>query len=158
MADGTTRRYVPRELHFPSVASRLEWMNLPIIDWPDIDPRSREYLFLKEIGVKEVPDLRKLFERLVEEHNKQSKKANEYRIPLTLKFFAEHFQQYYSKSWKDASISIPFLPSISLASKTSDEVFLSKPTEVFKGFDHFFSLFSSFVHFRIESIVSICFT
>ncbi|CAF4610977.1 unnamed protein product, partial [Rotaria sp. Silwood2] len=125
----STRKYAPQNLHFPSVAIQLQWSTLPIIDWHDIDPRSSEYAFLKEIGVREVPDLQKLIDRIIEEHNEQKKKSNnEYKLPIALGFLAENFQQYYSKLWKAARIKRPFLPSISL-SKT---IILSLPEEVFK--------------------------
>ncbi|CAF5093161.1 unnamed protein product, partial [Rotaria socialis] len=68
-----TRKYAPQDLHFPSVAIQLQWTTLPIIDWHDIDARSSEYAFLKEIGVREVPDLQKLIDRIIEEHNEQKK-------------------------------------------------------------------------------------
>ncbi|CAF4953990.1 unnamed protein product, partial [Rotaria sp. Silwood1] len=126
-----TRKYAPQDLHFPSVAIQLQWSTLPIIDWYDIDPRSHEYTFLKEIGVREVPDLQKLIDRIIEEHNEQKKKSiQEYKIPIGLKFLAENFQQYYSKLWKTAKIKRAFLPSFS-PSKT---IILSIPDEVFKGF------------------------
>ncbi|CAF1384942.1 unnamed protein product, partial [Rotaria sordida] len=106
----------------------------PIIDWHDIDLHSREYVFLKEIGVREVPDLRKLIDRIIEEHNEQKKELNnEYKLPIALKFLAENFQQHYSKLWKTTKIKRPFLPSI-LPSKT---IILSSPEQVFKGFNSF---------------------
>ncbi|CAF3568101.1 unnamed protein product, partial [Rotaria sp. Silwood2] len=128
----STRKYAPQNLHFPSVAIQLQWSTLPIIDWHDIDPRSSEYAFLKEIGVREVPDLQKLIDRIIEEHNEQKKKSNnEYKLPIALGFLAENFQQYYSQLWKAARIKRPFLPSMSL-SKT---IILSLPEALFKGFD-----------------------
>ena len=103
---------------------------MPILDWHDIDPRSREYAFLKEIGVREVPDLQKLIDRIVEEHNVQKQKSiAEYKLPIALKFLAENFQQHYSKLWKTAKIKQSFLPSY-LPSKP---LTLSLPEEVFKG-------------------------
>ena len=126
----STRKYAPQDLHFPSVAIRLQWMTLPIIDWHDIDPRSREYAFLKEIGVREVPDLHLLFDRIVEEHTEQLRiNVDEYKIPRALEFLAENFQQYYSKLWKAAKIKRAFLPSYSPAGT----IVLSLPEEVFKG-------------------------
>jgi len=126
----TTRKYVPQDLHFPSVAIQLQWSTLPIIDWHDIDLRSREYAFLKEIGVREVPDLQLLIDRIIEEHNEQKKKSNkEYKLPIALGFLAENFQQYYSKLWKTAKIKRPFLPSYS----PTNSIILSLPEEVFKG-------------------------
>ncbi|CAF3810008.1 unnamed protein product [Rotaria sp. Silwood1] len=84
---------------------------------------------LREIGVREVPDLQKLIDRIIEEHNEQKKESNkEYKLPIALKFLAENFQQHYSKLWKAAKIKRPFLPSISL-SKT---IILSLSEEVFK--------------------------
>lgn len=135
MSDGAvTQRFIPRNLHFPAVASRLDWKTLPIIDWPDIDPRSREYAFLKELGVQDVPDLKKLIDRIIEEHQQQSKKKDEYKLPLALTFLAEHFQQHYYKTWKDLRIKSPFLPSVIPISKTPNEVALLAPTHVFKGY------------------------
>ncbi|CAF3572956.1 unnamed protein product [Rotaria sp. Silwood1] len=127
----STRKYAPQNLHFPSVAIQLQWSTLPIIDWHDIDPHSSEYAFLKEIGVREVPDLQKLIDRIIEEHNEQKKESNkEYKLPIALKFLAENFQQHYSKLWKAAKIKRPFLPSISLSKTTilslSEEVFKDK--------------------------------
>ncbi|CAF4077045.1 unnamed protein product, partial [Rotaria sordida] len=124
-----TRKYAPQDLHFPFVAIQLQWSTLPIIDWHDIDLHSREYVFLKEIGVREVPDLRKLIDRIIEEHNDQKKELNnEYKLPIALKFLAENFQQHYSKLWKTTKIKRPFLPSI-LPSKT---IILSSSEQVFK--------------------------
>ena len=103
---------------------------MPIIDWHNIDPRSREYAFLKEIGVREVPDLHQLIDRIIEEHNEQRKQQrSEYKLPIALEFLAENFQQYYSKLWKTTKIKRAFLPSYS-PSKT---IILSLPEEVFKG-------------------------
>lgn len=108
----------------------MQWSTLPIIDWQDIDPRSREYAFLKEIGVREVPDLQKLIDRVIEEHNEQMKKLKgEYKLPIALGFLAENFQQHYSKLWKTAKIKRPFFPSYS----PSKGLVLSSPEEVFKG-------------------------
>lgn len=126
----STRKYAPQDLHFPSVAIRLQWMTLPIIDWHDIDPRSREYAFLKEIGVREVPDLQVLVDRIIEEHTQQQRmNVDEYKIPRALEFLAENFQQHYSKLWKTAKIKRAFLPSYS----PSGTIVLSLPEEVFKG-------------------------
>jgi hypothetical protein len=144
----TTRKYAPQDLHFPSVAIQLQWSTLPIIDWYDIDPRSREYGFLKEIGVREVPDLQILIDRIIEEHTVQL--TNEYKLPIALRFFAENYQQYYSKLWKTAKIKRPFLPCYS-PSKT---IILSLPEEAFKGlnkkeifFIHLFFFYQMKVHY-----------
>jgi hypothetical protein len=130
---GIQRKCIPSELHFPSVANRLEWKTLPIIDWPDIDPRSGEYSFLKELGVKEVPDLHKLISRIDQEHNDGPKTRVDYKLPKALVFFAESFQEHYSKLWKNANIAIAFLPSSSPDINRSTEVILTKPEIVFKG-------------------------
>ncbi|CAF4923582.1 unnamed protein product, partial [Rotaria sp. Silwood1] len=126
------RKYKPCDLHFPSVANRLQWNQLPIIDWLDINPRSQEYSFLKELGVREVPDLHKLISRIDQEHNQGSKLRAEYKLPHALIFFAENFQQYYSK-WTNANIKILFLPSSSpFDLNQSTEVILTTPDSVFK--------------------------
>jgi hypothetical protein len=128
-AKETARKYAPEDLHFPSVAIQLQWSTLPIIDWQDIDPRSREYAFLKEIGVREVPDLHKLIDRIIEEHDQQKKKLiHEYKLPIALKFLAENFQQFYSKLWKTAKIKRPYLPSYS----PTKAIILALPDEAFK--------------------------
>ncbi|CAF4118498.1 unnamed protein product, partial [Adineta steineri] len=55
---GTTNiYYIPRQLCFPSVVIELNWPTLLVIDWPDIKSTSQQYLFLKQLGVREVPDL-----------------------------------------------------------------------------------------------------
>jgi len=126
-------KYKPSDLHFPSVANRLQWNQLTIIDWLDINPRSQEYSFLKELGVKEVPDLHRLISRIDYEHNHGSKSKEDYKLPNALCFFAENFQQYYSKGWKNANIKIPFLPSSSSDANPSTEVILSTPDIVYKG-------------------------
>jgi hypothetical protein len=153
----TTRQYVPCDLHFPSVASRLCWLTLPIIDWQDIDSCSREYAFLKEIGVREVPILQKLIDRIVEEHNNGPTTKTEYKLPLALGFFADHFQQHYSKLWKTANIQHAFLPSSSPNVNRDTLVVLAMPDSVFKGL--FVSLKEillmpvSFYDIRAKSIV-----
>jgi hypothetical protein len=45
------------------------------MDWHDIDSCSREYAFLKEIDVREVPDLHKLIDQIIEEHDEQKRKT-----------------------------------------------------------------------------------
>ncbi|CAF2843449.1 unnamed protein product [Rotaria sp. Silwood2] len=121
----TKRKYIPRELHFPSVAIVLEWTTLPSIDWPDIDPRSPEYSFLKEIGVQEVPNLEKLLERIIQEHHEEIQKQNtngKYNIPRAFRFFVENFSEHYNKSWKTGSLGqYKFLPSHP-PEKTSNEI------------------------------------
>jgi hypothetical protein len=126
-------KYKPCELHFPWIANELEWNDLLILDWFDIDQHSQEYSFLKELGVKEVPDLNKLIQRIDEEHRNKSKLVNEYKLPNALTFFAQHFQQHYSKLWKNLNIKIPFLPSTSPLVSRSTEVILTTPEFVFKG-------------------------
>ena len=127
------RKYIPHELHFASIANRLQWKTLPIIDWIDIDTRSQEYSFLKELGVKEVPDLHKLISRIDEEHNNGTKTKVDYKLPKSLVFFAEYFQEHYSKLWKNVNIKIPFLPSSLPDENRSTEVILTTPDIVFKG-------------------------
>ena len=149
----STRKYAPQDLHFPSVAIRLQWFTLPILDWHDIDPHSREFAFLKEIGVREVPLLQLLFERIVEEHAEQHRTlANEYKLPRALEFLAENFQQYYSKLWKTAKIKRPFLPSNS----PQGTIVLSAPEEVFKGYIDFrkriLSIFFLFDQMKVHCV------
>ncbi len=115
------------------MANRLEWNELPIIDWFDIDQYSQEYSFLKELGVKEAPELNKLINRIDQEHQNGSKSINNYKLPNALTFFAEHFQQHYSKLWKNSNIKIPFLPSLSPHINKSTEVILTIPEIVYKG-------------------------
>lgn len=125
-------KYKANELHFAHVGQRLEWKDLLIIDWINIEINSREYLFLKELGVKEVPHLNKLIYRIVQEHENNEKNKDNYKLPNSLRFFAEHFQEHYSKLWKNLNNKIPFLPS---SLYQSDEVILTLPQSVFKGFD-----------------------
>ena len=127
------KNYKPTDVHFPSVAQRLDWKELIILDWFDIDSHSSEYAFLKEIGVREVPDLHKLISRIVEEHQQQNKTVYDYQIPKSLKFFIEMFQQHYSKIWKSEQIKIPFLPSISFETGEPSDVQLRTIETVFKG-------------------------
>ncbi|UJR29713.1 hypothetical protein I4U23_017262 [Adineta vaga] len=125
-------KYLPHELYFPSISNRLQWKSLIILDWFDIEKNSSEYLFLKELGVKEMIELPKLISRINQEHSETKQILNEYQIPLALKFFAENFQSFYSKIWKNSNIKIPFLPSISPFIQQSTQVFLSIPEHVFK--------------------------
>ncbi|CAF1463258.1 unnamed protein product [Adineta ricciae] len=126
------RRYIPSELHFPYVAQCLQWKNLLIVDWPDIEPRSGEYAFLKELGVREVPDLHKLLAHIDQEHHKGLKSRDEYKLPNALVFFAENFQQYYSKIWRSANNKVAFLPSSPPDLDASTDVILTTPDVVFK--------------------------
>ncbi|CAF1578903.1 unnamed protein product, partial [Adineta ricciae] len=133
----TTRKYVPRDLYFPSVAIQLEWTTLPIIDWPNIHPSSPEYAFLKEIGVREVPTLHKLVERIIEEHNtgKQKPSTGErYKIPHGLIFFAEKFERHYHSEWQTSTVKrYSFLPSNVPGKTSADDVILLPPNEVFRS-------------------------
>ncbi|CAF3429660.1 unnamed protein product [Rotaria socialis] len=128
----TKTKYKPCDLHFPSVAIRLKWNELPIIDWLDIDSHSQEYSFLKELGVKEVPELHKLIARIDFEHQAGSKQIVDYKLPNSLVFFAEKFQVHYSKLWKNAKIRTPFLPSSVPDVNHSTEVILTTPETAFK--------------------------
>ncbi|CAF4854390.1 unnamed protein product [Rotaria sp. Silwood1] len=130
--DEIKHKYKPCELHFPSVAKRLKWNELLIIDWIDIDSHSQEYSFLKELGVREVPDLDKLMIRIDQEHSNGSKLKTDYQLPKSLVFFAEHFQEHYSKLWKKSNIKKSFLPSSNPDINHSIEVILTTPETVFK--------------------------
>ena len=114
------------ELHFPSVALELQWPSLLIIDWFDIDPHSAEYAFLKEIGVREVPDLSELLDRLVEQH----RPGTEYQLPIELCFFAEHFQSDYSTLAHLSECQRDFLPS---TWPGQSQVVLFSPANTFTG-------------------------
>ncbi|CAF4754947.1 unnamed protein product, partial [Rotaria sp. Silwood2] len=89
--DELKRKYKPTELHFPSVAKRLNWNELLIIDWMDINPHSQEYSFLKELDVREVPDVHNLIIRIDVEHNNGSKLKTDYQLPKSLVFFCRTF-------------------------------------------------------------------
>jgi hypothetical protein len=97
-----------------------------------IDSRLRECSFLKELSVKEVPDLNKLIKKSDEEHQNSSKNKNDYKLPNPLIFFAENFQQHYSKLWKNSNIQIPFLPSLLPDIHQSTDVTLTLPNFIFK--------------------------
>lgn len=133
--------YAPHELHFPFVATELNWSSLPILDWPDIKSRSPEYAFLKEIGVREVPDISKLLDRIVQKHNNQdNKKRNNYKIPSELRYFAQRFQENYSNKLSISQLDRPFLPSIwpekmakPDSQKINSDVVLLSPSKTFTG-------------------------
>lgn len=130
-------RYKPNDLHFPSVAKCLQWNQLLILDWMEINPFSSEYSLLKELGVREVPDLHQLIARIVDEHEQGVKTRADYQLPHALVFFAEHFREYYSKSWGNARIKTAFLPSsLPETIDQSTDVILSNTESVFKGKFH----------------------
>ncbi|UJR19550.1 hypothetical protein I4U23_022680 [Adineta vaga] len=126
------RKYKGNELHFPSVAKQLQWKELLIIDWIDINPLSEEYLFLKELGVKEVVDLQELIVRIAQEHDRKSTVQSEYKLPRSLIYFAENFRKYYSKFWETYQVETSFLPSSPPEVDQSTEVILTTPQSVFK--------------------------
>jgi hypothetical protein len=117
-------KYKPNELHFPFVAKTLEWNSLLIVDWIHIETNSQEYLFLKELGVKEVPQLNLLISTIHQEYENQ----NQFHLTKSLLFFAQHFQQHYYQLWKNYPNHIPFIPSI-----LSNQLILTKPQNVYKG-------------------------
>ncbi|CAF1527188.1 unnamed protein product [Adineta steineri] len=146
---GTTNiYYIPRQLCFPSVAIELNWPTLLVIDWPDIKSTSQQYLFLKQLGVREVPDLQLLIDRISQEHNAKSsnekKNQHKYQLPKALSYFIKYFQQHYSSLWTTAHINQLFLPSRSPTTITNDddadnnnnhrnnEVILSKADQLFQ--------------------------
>ena len=139
--DSPTRKYLPQQLHFPWVALDLQWMDLPVIDWPELNRRSLEFSFLKELGVREVPLLTTLIERIDEEHRKQKDAlSKDYSLPLSLRFLGEHFSEHYSKQWKSNPPKKPFLPSLLPQLKKTEEVremTLLLPSQVFKGSSFF---------------------
>jgi hypothetical protein len=141
-----TRKYLPQDLHFPSVAIELDWPSLLILDWPDIQPFSQEYLFLKELGVREIPKLDKLIDRIVEEHQQSSIIVKEYELPIALSFLASNFHKHYIKLWNMGKIQQAFLPCY-YSTKMLDQndnsneskVFLDAPNNVYTSL--VFSLF-----------------
>ncbi|CAF4356500.1 unnamed protein product, partial [Adineta steineri] len=126
------RKYKGNELHFPSVAKELQWKELLIIDWIDINPISEEYFFLKELGVKEAPDLQDLLFRIAQEHYRGSRIKSDYKLPHSLIYFAENFRKYYLKVWQNNQIRTSFLPSSPPEINQSSEIILTTPQSVFK--------------------------
>ncbi|CAF1527156.1 unnamed protein product, partial [Adineta steineri] len=121
----TNRQCVPQELYFPSVAIELNWPTLLVIDWPDIKSTSQQYLFLKQLGVREVPDLPLLIDRISQEHNAKSsnekKNQHKYQLPKALSYFIKYFQQHYSSLWTTTHTNQLFLPSRSPTTITNDD-------------------------------------
>ncbi len=115
-------KYKGNELHFPSVGQGLQWNTLLILDWTNIDSRSREYSFLKD----------------------QPKTIANYKLPKSFTFFVEHFREHYSKLWNNSNIQIPFLPSVFPSTSQSDNVILTLPQSVFKGFISLFLIKETF--------------
>ncbi|CAF1549296.1 unnamed protein product [Adineta ricciae] len=126
------RKCKGNQLHFPSVAKDLHWQELLIIDWVDINPFSQECMLLKELGVREAPDLPTLLSRIVQEHEQKSKIESDYELPVALIYFAENFRKYYLESWKSNQVKTPFLPSSPPKIEQSSEVILTTPQSVFK--------------------------
>ncbi|UJR16998.1 hypothetical protein I4U23_003896 [Adineta vaga] len=130
------QNYIPRELHFPSAAKELSWDELLILDWHDIDSNSAEFAFLKELGVKEVPDLYSLIDRIILEHNDKQRQFREtnrkYKLPIALRFFAKSFQKHYSTIWKPNDIQQAFLPSYLSTQTNNNNIILSKLDKVFR--------------------------
>jgi len=116
------------------------------LDWPDIEPFSQEYLFLKELGVREIPKLDKLIDRIVEEHQQSSMIVKEYELPIALSFLASNFHKHYIKLWNMGKNQQAFLPCY-YSTKMLDQndnsneskVFLDAPNNVYTGL--VFSLF-----------------
>lgn len=130
------RKYRPNELHFPSIAQRLQWNNLLILDWSDkLEEHSREYSFLKELGVKQVPDLHQLMQRIHFEYENSSKNKDNYQLAKSFLFFVEYFQSHYSKCWNNYPKELPFLPS---SFAQSSDVILTTPNHVFQELNPFF--------------------
>jgi hypothetical protein len=50
------------------------------LDWPDINLDSQEYLFLKDLGVREIPELDKFIDRIIKEHQQSSMIVKEYEL------------------------------------------------------------------------------
>lgn len=136
-----TWKYLPQELHFPSVAAELDWPTLLILDWPDdIEPNSQEYIFLKELGVRETPELDKLIDRIVTEHQQTSTIIKEYELPIALSFLANNFRKHYITLWNMERNHQAFLPcyySTKILDQNSDmsksKVRLLAPNKVFTG-------------------------
>jgi hypothetical protein len=153
---GKTGTYVPRDLHFPSLENELDWPALLILDWPDIDPHSPEHRFLKELGVREVPELDKLMDRIVEEHQQASMIVKDYEVSTAMSFLVNNFHKHYIKLWNDGKSQQEFLPcyySTKMLDPTMNTnecaVFLSAPNNVFTGlFIHSLKI-SLFINFDI---------
>lgn len=100
-----------------------------IIDWIDIDRYSAEYAFLKEIGVRQVPELTILLERIIRHYQS----IDAFYVSQELKFFAENFQTEYNNLTDLKKCERAFLPSI-WPSKNNSGFFLMPPSETFTGF------------------------
>lgn len=89
--------------------------------------------------MREVPDLQKLIERIIQEHCEEQKiqtNDTQYKIPLALIFFVEKFIRYYEKLWKtNLYQKCCFLPSYALETainqSNKNEVILSATNQVF---------------------------
>ena len=117
---------------------------MPIVDYLDIQLDSSAYNFLKDVGVREIPDLELLIDRIVEEHReKTSEERNEdkYQVPKAFCFLIKHFVQHYRNSWNEKFKHAPIIPSCYPTKLVNDQsrtdktnnVILSQTNEVFLG-------------------------
>lgn len=134
------KQYRPRELHFPSVGDELDWPALPILDWADLEASAPEYTFLKELGVREVPELNSLLTYIIKTHPTSSVPVRKYHVSDGLTYLATHFHQHYFKFWNAESNKRAFLPcydSTKMFERDYDDanlpVLLASPDSVFAG-------------------------
>ena len=140
--------YAPHELHFPAVAEQLQWPSLLIIDWIDIERYSPEYVFLKELGVRQAPELTALLDRIVAQYHS----THEFHICRELRFFAEHFQMEYSSAADLKKCQRRFLPS-TWPFGDDGQVVLMSPNQTFTGFCCAVHSIMSFSPFYIQNTV-----
>jgi hypothetical protein len=123
----------------------MNWSSLLILAWSDLDANSPEYAFLKEIGVREIPDISILIDRIIEEHNDNERQQPnrtviEYKLPSSLTFLVSNFHQHYKKQCNFTTFETAFLPCYYLTTvfnqksdKNDIKVELVAPSEAFTG-------------------------
>ena len=127
-----------------------------IVDYPDIELDSPEYKFLKDVGVREVPDLEVIINCIVIEHNQKISEENEYELPAAFCFLIKYFILHYRKSWNDKFKQTRLIPSYYKTNIINDNnrnhkangFTLSEPNQVFIGL--FFFVNTVFVHLSIR--------
>ena len=105
-----------------------------------MDLSSSEYSFLKELGVREVPELHKLIDHIIATHPPSPITVEEYEPSDALTYLVTHFHQHYLKWWNAENSQQAFLPcyrstkALRPNSETNGSaVFLAEPSGVFAG-------------------------
>jgi hypothetical protein len=116
-----------------------------------------EHILLKELGIREVPELNELIAQIIEKHPSSPTIVEQYPVSDALTYMVTRFHQHYRKWWSVTNSQQAFLPCYRWRrifehndSTSGSTVFLAAPNSVFTG--SFFHSWSSLSLANLETV------